>query len=373
MATPSTTPSPFADRLDRVRARLQESGCDYCLVGPSSDLRYLTGLDLHASERLAVLIVAAAGGATLVVPSFEVHGLGTLPSGMDVAAWQESDNPAQLAAGFLAPGGGTTCVAVGDQLLAVFLLRLQAALPQVAFRTAEDVLVPVRMVKDAAEVAALTEAARRADDAFTEIRQLPFAGRTERQVAEAIAGLLRQRELAIEWGPIVGSGPNGASPHHTASDRVIEHGDLVVLDYGGRLNGYHADMTRTVAVGQAPTGEAREVYELVYQGQERGATSVRPGMTGEQLDSVVRDHLTAGGYGAYFTHRLGHGIGLDTHEAPYMVQGGTTPLAPGMAFSIEPGIYLPGRFGVRIEDIVVVTESGGQRLNHAPRELVVVQ
>jgi Xaa-Pro aminopeptidase len=219
----------------------------------------------------------------------------------------------------------------------------------------------------------MAEAGAQADAVFAEIQQMRFSGQSEYQIAEAIAGRLRARGLRIEWGPIVGSGPNGASPHHTASDRIIQPGDLVVLDFGGVLNGYNADMTRTVAVGHEPDAEMRRVYELVRQGQEKGVHAAQPGMTGEQLDSVVRDFFTQAGYGQYFTHRLGHGIGLDAHEPPYLVQGGQQVLAPGMAFTVEPGLYLKGRFGVRIEDTVVLTSTGARRMNNAPRELVIVQ
>ncbi len=374
---PVVTPSaaPYAARLDRLRERLRHAGLDYCFVGPSSDLRYLTGLDLHSSERLALLIVPQEAPAHLVVPAFEAAGLDTLPAGLRVAPWDETADPTALVAQLLRPpeNGTMGTAAVGDQLWAIFLLRLQAALPRVTFCPAAEVLTPLRISKDAAEVAALVEAGARADDAFGEICGLRFTGRTEHAVAEDIAALLRRRGFSISWGPIVGSGPNGASPHHTASDRMMEAGDLVVLDYGGGLNGYNADMTRTVAVGHAPEGEMRQVYELVKQGQEAGVQAAKPGISGQELDSVVRDLFTAAGYGAFFTHRLGHGLGLDTHEAPYIVQGNALRLRPGMAFSIEPGLYLPGRFGVRIEDIVIVTEQGAQRMNNAPHDLVVVQ
>ncbi|MDQ2805794.1 MAG: Xaa-Pro peptidase family protein [Chloroflexota bacterium] len=373
--TVDPTTAPYAARLERLRARLRHAGLDYCFVGPSSDLQYLTGLDLHSSERLAVLIVPQEAPAQLVVPSFEAAGLGSLPAGLRVAAWAETDDPVQLVAGLLRPpeNGTTGTAAVSDQLWAIFLLRLQAALPRVTFCPADETLAPLRLIKDAAEVAALVEAGARADAAFTEICALRFAGRSERAVAEDIAALLRRRGFRISWGPIVGSGPNGASPHHTASDRIIEVGDLVVLDYGGGLDGYNADMTRTVAVGHAPEGEMRAVYDLVQQGQAAGVAAAQPGMSGQDLDSVVRDFLTQAGYGAFFTHRLGHGLGLDTHEPPYLVQGNTQPLQAGMAFSIEPGLYLPGRFGVRIEDIVVLTADGARRMNNAPHDLVVVQ
>ncbi|HEX6607593.1 MAG TPA: Xaa-Pro peptidase family protein [Chloroflexia bacterium] len=369
--------APYAARLERAREQLRHAGLDYCFIGPSSDLRYLTGLNLHLSERLSLLIVPANGPSHLVIPAFEAPGLPPLPESIRVAAWEENEDPARLVARLLQPQGEsqgvTGTIAVGDQLWAVFLLRLQAALPRATFSTAALVLEPLRLVKDAAEVAAMAEAGAQADAVFAEIQQMRFSGQSEYQIAEAIAGRLRARGLRIEWGPIVGSGPNGASPHHTASDRIIQPGELVVLDFGGVLNGYNADMTRTVAVGHEPDAEMRQVYELVRQGQEKGVQAAQPGLTGEQLDSVVRDFFTQAGYGQYFTHRLGHGIGLDAHEPPYLVQGGQMVLAPGMAFTVEPGLYLKGRFGVRIEDTVVLTPTGARRMNNAPRELIIVQ
>jgi Xaa-Pro aminopeptidase len=375
LAAPPAAPE-YEARLERVRARLQDAGIAYCFVGPSSDLHYLTGLSMHSSERMALLVVAAQGASTLVVPAFEAVGLSSLPAGLAVQPWQETEDPAQLVATVVAAPDGTASgdlpVVVGDQLWAVFLLRLQAAIPRAVFSTAARVLEPVRAVKDGQEVARLAEAGAAADAVFTEIGQLRFLGQTERQVAAAIADLLRRRGLTIEWGPIVGSGPNGASPHHGAGDRVIEEGDLVVLDYGGRLNGYNADITRTVAVGREPSAEMRKVYDLVYEGQERAVQAARPGITGEQLDAVARDYFAAAGYGAYFLHRLGHGIGLDGHEPPYLVQGNNVPLMAGNAVTIEPGLYLRGQFGVRIEDTVVLTAEGAQRMNNAPRELMIV-
>ncbi len=365
----------YAARLARLRAQLGTAGVGACLVGPSSDLQYLTGLNLHASERLSLLGVPATGPAFLLAPAFEAAGLPALSADITVVPWQETDDPAARAAALLTAAlpGATAPIAVGDRLWAVFLLRLQAALPQARWIPAAGVLDPLRVAKDGQEVALLAAAGAAADAAFSEIVQLSFAGRSERAVAADIAGLLRQRGIAVEWGPIVGSGPNGASPHHTAGDRVIQEGDLVVLDFGGVLNGYNADMTRTVAVGREPDAEARHVYDLVYAGQERGVQAARPGITGEALDAAVRDFFTAQGYGAYFTHRLGHGVGLDGHEPPYIVSGNQAPLAPGMAFSVEPGLYLAGRFGVRIEDVVVLTADGAQRMNNAPRELVIVR
>jgi D-alanyl-D-alanine dipeptidase len=366
----------YTARLHRAQAAMHAHGLDYLFVGPSADLLYLTGLDRSISERLLLLIVPQDGPAHLVLPAFEAGGIGTLPEMVHLAPWEEHEDPVARAAQLLETpgGGGEGCtVAVGDRLAAGFLLRLQAALPRAAFTHADTILPPLRLIKDAAEIALLREAGARADAAFAEFRRLPFVGRSERAMAIQIAEILRRHELVVEWGPIVGSGPNGAAPHHSAGDRVIEEGDLIVLDFGGRYRGYNADMTRTVTAGRLPEDEARAVHEHVRVAQEAAVRAARPGLAAAALDRVARDHLATTGYGAYFTHRLGHGLGLDAHEHPYIVTGNEQTLQPGMVFSVEPGLYLPGRFGVRIEDIVVLTETGAERLNHSPRELLLVE
>ena len=373
-APPATAAQVYAARLTRAQSLLHANGFDYLFVGPSADLIYLTGIDKHISERMTLLVVHQTGPAYLVVPAFEAGGLPALPDLIHVSPWQEHEDPAALVRRLLeVPGGASACtVAVGDYLAAVFLLRLQAALPWAACTPAQLVLPPLRLIKDEAEVALLREAGARADAAFVEFQQVPFAGRSETDVAGQLAEILRRKGLATPWGPIVASGPNGASPHHTASDRVIQPGDLVVLDFGGVYRGYNADMTRTVAVEHPPEPEALAVYEHVRAAQAAAFQAARPGMTCQALDAIARDLLNAGGYGAYFTHRLGHGIGLDGHEAPYLVTGNTMPLQAGMAFSIEPGLYLPGRFGVRIEDSVVLHADGAESMNNSPRELLTV-
>ena len=375
MPAPAATAAQiYTARLTRAQSLLHANGFDYLFVGPSADLIYLTGIDKHISERMTLLVVHQTGPAYLVVPAFEAGGLPALPDLIHVAPWQEHEDPAALVRRLLeVPGGASACtVAVGDYLAAVFLLRLQAALPWAACTPAQLVLPALRLIKDEAEVALLREAGARADAAFVEFQQVPFAGRSETDVAGQLAEILRRKGLATPWGPIVASGPNGASPHHTAADRVIQPGDLVVLDFGGVYRGYNADMTRTVAVEHPPEAEALAVYEQVRAAQAAAFQAARPGMTCQALDAIARDLLNAGGYGRYFTHRLGHGIGLDGHEAPYLVTGNTMPLQAGMAFSIEPGLYLPGRFGVRIEDSVVLHADGAESMNNSPRELLTV-
>jgi D-alanyl-D-alanine dipeptidase len=206
---------------------------------------------------------------------------------------------------------------------------------------------------------------------FEAILRVPFAGRTELDVAADLARLLREHGHESVDFTLVGSGPNGANPHHDAGERVIAHGDTVVLDFGGFVDGYGSDTTRTVHVGE-PTDEHLRVYEVVRAAQDAAVAAVRPGVACQDVDRAARAHIEAAGYGHLFTHRTGHGIGVATHEPPYIAEGETQPLEPGMCFSVEPGIYVPGEFGVRIEDIVAVTGEGARRLNTTTHEMQVV-
>jgi Xaa-Pro aminopeptidase len=236
------------------------------------------------------------------------------------------------------------------------------------------VLALMRQLKDEREIELLAASSAVTDEVFTAICDRPFVGRSELEVAREITSMLEARGLSVPGLPIVASGPNSASPHHHTGERVIQSGDMLVLDFGGTLHGYYSDITRTVFVGEAPQedSERLRVYNLVARAQDAAVQTGRPGMTCEQLDSVARDILAEGGYGAFFTHRLGHGIGLDGHEPPYLVQGNGTLLRPGMAFTIEPGLYLPGDFGIRIEDTVILTSDGIRRLNNVSRDVVIV-
>jgi Xaa-Pro aminopeptidase len=376
----ATDTAVYAKRLEKARASMHTHGLDFLLVGPGADLLYLIGAQSRQTERLTLLIVPQEGPATILLPAFEAATLPSLPKDVQVVTWGESDNPARLAAGIISsvnsvhPGGMYCTCGVSDVLYSVFLLRLQAELPRAAFTTAGPVLAALRQIKDEREIELLAASSAVADQVFTAICQRPFVGRTEMEVGREIASMLEAGGLNVPGFPIVASGPNSASPHHHTGTRRIERGDMIVLDFGGTLQGYYSDITRTVFVGELPDedSERLRVYNLVAKAQEAAVRTGRPGMTCEQLDSVARDILTEGGYGKFFTHRLGHGIGLDGHELPYLVQGNTTLLRAGMAATIEPGLYLPGDFGVRIEDTVVFTNDGIKRLNNVTRDAIVV-
>jgi D-alanyl-D-alanine dipeptidase len=287
---------------------------------------------------------------------------------LSLTDWTDGSDPYLAASDLLAPHG---TYAISDSAWAMHVLALQRALPGSTYVSMTSTLPMVRAVKSADELDRLAAAGAAADATFEQIAKLPFAGRRESEVAADLARFLRDRGHSEVDFTVVGSGPNGANPHHEMSERTIEEGDMVVLDFGGIKDGYGSDTTRTVHVGE-PTDEARDVYEIVRRAQQAGFEAVRPGVECQEIDRAARRVIADAGYGEYFIHRTGHGIGLTTHEPPYMVEGEKQPLEPGMCFSIEPGIYLPGRFGVRIEDIVTVTNEGGRRLNSTTHELQIV-
>jgi Xaa-Pro aminopeptidase len=373
------TTTTCAERLARARKQLTDRGIDALLLGPSADFRYLTGYHPPLLERLTMLVVPAQGDARLVVPALEAplahEHLGDLD--VEVTPWQETHDPVALVRRALgASASAAARLAVGDQLWSSFLLRLEAALPRAEFTLASTVTRPLRMVKDDAEVAALARVAAAIDRVVDDLAELRWAGRSERDLARELDA--RIRELHDETlFVIVGAGPNSASPHHEPGERVIRPGDAVVVDIGGSLDGYCSDTTRTLVVGEPPAGFL-ELYRVLQAAQEAGCAAVRAGVPAESVDAACRRVIADAGHGEHFIHRTGHGIGLDVHEDPYIVAGNAEPLQPGMAFSVEPGIYLAGRHGARIEDIVVCPEpdaaaaQGARRLNRTSRELRVV-
>ena len=361
--------SPYRDRLARAQAAMRAAGIDALMVGPSSDLRYLTGIDAHLSERLNLLVLPAEGEVGFVVPRLEAPNVASHASLLTLHVWDETEAPAELAARVV--GTEAKVAAVGDQLHSVFLLRLQAAMPGTTWEPSGPLLRGLRMHKDVGELDALREAARQTDAAWAEFLEAgPISGLTEREAIDRLMALTTKNGMKPGFG-ICASGPNSASPHYHTGERVIEEGDAVIFDWGGVYEGYYSDMTRTVFVGQ-PTEEYRRVYETVRSANEAALAAVRPGVACEEIDRAARDIITEAGYGPNFIHRVGHGLGMDVHEEPYLVSGNRLPLAPGMVFSDEPGIYLEGSFGVRIEDTVVCTETGGERINGAPRDMVVM-
>ncbi|MFC8833556.1 aminopeptidase P family protein [Streptomyces griseoincarnatus] len=371
-----TAPVPFtADdykhRMDRAARQAADAGLAGLLVAPGPDLVWLTGYAPPAvTERLTLLVLAAGREPVLVVPTLEAPDAEKATGAPSLALrdWTDGKDPYALTAALLADRGR---FGVSDNAWALHLLGLQQALPGTPYVSLTEALPMLRAVKDAAELERLAAAGAVADAAFEEIRNVRFSGRPESEVAADLAALLRRFGHSQVDFTIVASGPNGANPHHEAGDRRIERGDMVVLDFGGLKDGYGSDTSRTVHVGE-PTEEERRVHDLVREAQEAGFRAVRPGAACQDVDRAARAVIADAGYGEYFVHRTGHGIGVTTHEPPYMIEGEERPLVPGMCFSVEPGVYLPGRFGVRIEDIVTVTADGGRRLNDTERGMVIV-
>ena len=370
MTSEGTSLSVNRDRIARAQAEIAAHGIDYLFIGPSADLFYLLGFDAHLSERMNLLVIPREGKPTYVVPMLEAPLVQDRSELATIARWTETEQPAELVAKTIGDVTGKR-IAVSDQLWSVFLLRLQKVAPGAGWEPAVDVMRALRMSKDAYEIDRMREVSRLTDEAWHEfIESGQLSGLTERQAIERLTALMTKRGIDSKFG-ICASGLHSASPHHHTGDRVIRHGDVIVFDWGGTLDGYHSDVTRTVVVGE-PSDEFRKVYDIVRRANQATLDAVKPGVPCERLDEVARTMITEAGYGPQFLHRIGHGLGLDVHEEPYLVAGNSTPLAPGMIFSDEPGIYLEGKFGVRIEDSVLVTETGGERLNNATREITVM-
>lgn len=373
-AAPSPPPFTSDDYRARMRRAVDDAvrgGLDGLLITPGPDLFWLTGYRPTAiTERLTVLVLTPNNEPTLLVPTLErpdAEGAVGAPS-LAITDWADGDDPFARAGALLRERAE---MGISDSTWALHLLGLQNALPGSSYRSMTQALPMLRAVKDTNELARLEAAGAAADATYEQIVGVRFAGRKETDVAADLARLLRDFGHEQVDFTVVGSGPNGANPHHEASDRTIEVGDAVVLDFGGLMYGYGSDTSRTVCVGE-PSAEVREVHEIVRLAQQAGVDAVRPGVECQEIDRAARAVITAAGHGEQFIHRTGHGIGTTTHEPPYMIEGEEQVLVPAMCFSIEPGIYLSGRFGVRIEDIVTVTEDGGRRFNNTDRRLRIV-
>lgn len=359
----------YRDRRARAAGLLAQRRLAALLVGPGSDLAYLAGYRMFPSERLTALVLTAEGSASLIVPALEAPRAAEAAPDLTLREWRETDDPYALAAAAVQGPGD---IAIGDQLWAMFVLRLQEVLGDRRLRTGSEVTGALRLHKDDNELGALREAALSADRAYARVRDIRFEGRREQDIAADLAALLRESGHEEVTFTIVASGANGASPHHRTGERVIARGDAVVLDFGGTRGWYCSDITRTVVAGPADA-ELVRVHDLVRRAQDAGYAAAREGVRASDVDAAARRVIADAGYGERFIHRLGHGIGLDGHEHPYLVSGNDQLLAPGMVFSIEPGVYLPGRFGVRIEDIAAIGRDGrAEPFNEADRALATV-
>ncbi len=357
----------YAGRIDRVKEVMTARGLDALLLSVGADLPYFTGYEAMPLERLTMLVVPAGGPVTLVVPRLEAPRV-TDRGAFAIRAWEETEDPVAIVAGLI---GGAGRVALGDTTWSTFLLALQGALPEARFEDASPLTRELRIRKSSDEIAYLREAAAATDRVVSRLGDVRFSGMTEK----ALAGLVK--EMTIEEGhdtaefASVGSGPNAASPHHEPTDRDIERGDVVVIDFGGRRRGYCSDTTRTFSVGE-PEPEVAEAYAVLESAQREARRTVAPGVAAAAVDAAARSVIDAAGHGDRFIHRTGHGIGLEVHEHPYLVEGNDDPLEAGMTFSVEPGIYVADHWGLRIEDIVACTAAGVDELNDSDRRLRVV-
>jgi Xaa-Pro aminopeptidase len=382
---PSIPGGRFGQRLSAARDLASRHGLEAILVGVGADLRYLAGYPAMPLERLTMLVIPARGELALVVPRLEATPARLSPAAasgaLPVVTWEEGADAYATVADLLRsagyPAASSPRVAISDDLAARHLLPLQGHLADARFSLASQVLRELRMIKDADEIELLRLAAHAADRVVAQIAGGRLIGRTEADVSEEVRRRLVAEGHDEATFAIVGSGPNSASPHHDASDRVIGAGEPIVLDIGGLLGGYGSDITRTLWVTggdptRGPDERFRHLFAVLQTAQAAGRAAVRPGTACEAVDGAARAPIEAEGLGEAFFHRTGHGIGLEGHEEPYIIAGNTEPLRPGMAFSVEPGIYFPGTYGARIEDIVVCGPDGPIELNEAPRELYVV-
>jgi len=354
---------------------MAERHLDACLLSVGPDLPWLTGYEAMPLERLTMLVVPRDGVATLVIPRLEVPRVVERPDVFRLRAWGETEDPVAIVAELL---GAASTAAIGNRTWAQFLVALQRARPATTFTTTSEVIGPLREVKDPHEVGALRRAAAAVDRIAAELQAgaVTLVGRTEAEVsAELGRRILAEGHQRVNFA-IVAAGENAASPHHEPGERVIGPGEVVLCDFGGTMlaeggAGYCSDITRCVVTGE-PTAEMAEVYSVLHEAQAAAVAAGRVGTPAEEVDAVARAIITDAGYGEHFVHRTGHGIGVEEHEDPYIVSGNRRPLVAGNAYSVEPGIYLPGRFGFRLEDIVVATDRGPDALNRADHRLVAV-
>lgn len=363
-------------RLQRIRNRMTELDVDVLLLSVGPDLPYLTGYSAMPLERLTMLVLPREGDATLVVPRLEAARVAERPDVFSIAPWNETDDPIELV---VKAAGSPGTAAIGDHCWARFLVDLVDRLPNTRWVKGSDVTGPIRAAKDAAEIEALRAAGAAADRVATQLQsgEIPLIGRTEAEVsAELGRRLVAEGHHRVNFA-IVAAGENAASPHHEPGERVIRAGEVVLCDFGGTFPGadgigYCSDITRCVWTGGEPDPEFRELYDVLQGAQAAAVAAAVVGTPCEEIDATARRIITEAGYGDQFIHRTGHGIGVEGHEDPYIVSGNRELLAAGHAFSVEPGIYVEGRFGARIEDIVVATDAGPDPLNRVTHDLVVV-
>lgn len=361
----------FAERLERARQAMRAQGVDVALLSLGLDMPYLTGYNAMPLERLTMLVLPANGDAVMVIPRLEAPRVQPMPNVFSLFPWNETDDPVAITAELVrSVAPSSRVIAVGDQMWARFLVDLMPLLPNTQYRRSVDVIGSLRMRKDSAEIEALRAAGSAVDIIAGDLQagRIALVGRTEAQVsADLSARIIAQGHDVVNFA-IVAAGENAASPHHHPGSRVIQPNEIVLCDFGGTMNGYCSDITRCVYTGE-PSSEVAEAYAVLFEAEAAAVRAATVGTPCEEVDAIARRVITAAGFGEYFIHRTGHGIGLDAHEDPYIVSGNSLALEAGHAFSIEPGIYMPGKWGMRLEDIVVATVDGPDSMNHADHHL----
>ncbi|ASJ08656.1 X-Pro aminopeptidase [Thermococcus siculi] len=357
-------------RLDKFISLMKGKGFDGALISPGTNLYYLTGLHIHeAGERLTLLVISSDGNYRLLAPSLYENVVRNFP----VTFWRDGENPYEKLAWILAEFElSSGKLLVEDTMRADWLINIfRVGNRGFEFYSLSSVIRELRMRKDHREIDYMKHAAKVVDRVFEELLGWDLLGMRESELALKIELEIRELSDGISFEPIVASGENAANPHHAPGNRRLRKGDMVILDYGAKWRGYCSDITRTIALGK-PNEKLLEIYEVVKDAQERAYKSVRAGRKAREIDAAARETIAGAGYGDYFTHRTGHGLGLDVHEEPFIGPDGEVVLENGMTFTIEPGIYVPGLGGVRIEDDVAVIDGRGKRLTRAERELVIL-
>ena len=371
VSSPRNDEQIFAERLERARQAMRAQGVDVALLSLGLDMPYLTGYNAMPLERLTMLVLPANGDAVMVIPRLEAPRVKPMPNVFSLHPWNETDDPVAITAELVrSVAPSSRVIAVGDQMWARFLVDLMPLLPNTQYRRSVDVIGSLRMRKDSAEIEALRAAGSAVDKIAGDLQagRIALVGRTEAQVsADLSARIIAQGHDVVNFA-IVAAGENAASPHHHPGSRVIQPNEIVLCDFGGTMNGYCSDITRCVYTGE-PSSEVAEAYAVLFEAEAAAVRAATVGTPCEEVDAVARRVITAAGFGEYFIHRTGHGIGLDAHEDPYIVSGNSLALEAGHAFSIEPGIYMPGKWGMRLEDIVVATVDGPDSMNHADHHL----
>jgi len=361
----------LASRKERLIALMKEKKVKALVMSPSMNMLYITGFNTFPGERLLVSVLDVSGEVVFVIPKMyeqEVREKGVFDR---IITWDDSQDPGKILKTLSEEKGyADRTIAVEDTMWFIAFDKIYQTFKDARFIKASGIVGELRKYKTADEADKMRKSSELADKALSRTIPLIRPGMKETEVRDILEAELKLQGLSEpSFETIIGSGPNSALPHYTAGERILQPGDSIVIDFGGIYQGYCSDMTRTIVLGKA-TQEYREVYETVKEGQRKAVEAVKPGMKASDIDAAARNYIAEKGYGDYFIHRTGHGIGLEVHEEPYISNMSDTILQPGMVFSIEPGVYLPGKFGVRIEDLVMVTETGAEVLNKYTKELI---